>query len=94
MVGGQFGLAPTPLAAPYFLGDFFQAPFTFHCEVNKNYVNQDGKRQQKNCLKARAKQVVDYLNQMLTRSLKQMLISVDLIKIIEKTNFIFVDNNN
>uniref|UniRef100_UPI001C657C8D hypothetical protein n=1 Tax=Acinetobacter bereziniae TaxID=106648 RepID=UPI001C657C8D len=65
---------PTPLAAPYFFGDFFQAPFTFHCEVNKNYVNQDGNRQRKNCLKAKAKQVVDYLNQMLTRNLKYILI--------------------
>lgn len=72
---GIVRISPHPSSSSvFFWAIFFQAPFTFHCEVNKNYVNQDGKRQQKNCLKARAKQVVDYLNQRLTINLKYILI--------------------
>ena len=57
---GIVQISPHPFSSSVFFWQFFfQAPFTFHCEVNKNYVNQDGKRQQKNCLKARAKQIVD-----------------------------------
>lgn len=56
---GIVRISPHPSSSSVFFGRFFfQAPFTFHCEVNKNYVNQDGKSQRKNFLKARAKQIV------------------------------------